>query len=38
MQIEGYIKEFTQLTNINRNITTDNPNDQFIIEMAYQKD
>ena len=37
VQIEGYIKEFTQLTNINRNITTDNPNDQFIIENGISK-
>ena len=37
VQIEGYIKDFTQLTNINRNMTTDNATDQFIIESGMSK-
>jgi len=35
-QIEGYIKDFTQLTNINRNMTS-NADDQFIIESGVAK-
>ncbi len=37
VQIEGYIKDFTQLTNINRNMTTNNAIDQFIIESGISK-
>lgn len=35
-QIEGYIKDFTQLTNINRNMTS-NADDEFIIESGVAK-
>ena len=35
-QIEGYIKDFTQLTNINRNMTS-NADDEFIIENGVAK-
>ena len=35
-QIEGYIKDFTQLTNINRNMTS-NTDDEFIIESGVAK-
>ena len=35
-QIEGYIKDFTQLTNINRNMTS-NSDDEFIIETGLAK-
>ena len=35
-QIEGYIKDFTQLTNINRNMTS-NADDEFIIETGVAK-
>ena len=35
-QIEGYIKEFTQLTNINRDMTSNN-DDEFIIESGVAK-
>ncbi|MBT3621254.1 MAG: TonB-dependent receptor [Flavobacteriales bacterium] len=35
-QIEGYIKDFTQLTNINRNMTS-NDDDEFIIESGVAK-
>ena len=35
-QIEGYIKDFTQLTNINRNMTS-NVDDEFIIESGVAK-
>ncbi len=35
-QIEGYIKDFTQLTNINRNMTS-NSDDEFIIESGIAK-
>jgi len=35
-QIEGYIKDFTQLTNINRNMTS-NEDDEFIIESGVAK-
>ncbi|MAW21344.1 MAG: TonB-dependent receptor [Flavobacteriales bacterium] len=35
-QIEGYIKDFNQLTNINRNMTS-NTDDQFIIESGIAK-
>ncbi|MBT5090501.1 MAG: TonB-dependent receptor [Flavobacteriales bacterium] len=34
--IEGYIKDFTQLTNINRNMTS-NADDEFIIESGVAK-
>ena len=36
IQIEGYIKDFTQLTNINRNITSNNDN-TYIIESGIAK-
>jgi len=36
LQIEGYIKDFTQLTNINRNMTSNN-DDEFIIESGIAK-
>ena len=35
-QIEGYIKDFTQLTNINRDMTSNN-DDEFIIESGVAK-
>tara|TARA_B100001250_G_scaffold25098_1_gene20827 strand:- start:2020 stop:4284 length:2265 start_codon:yes stop_codon:yes gene_type:complete len=35
-QLEGYIKDFTQLTNINRNMTS-NTDDEFIIESGISK-
>ncbi len=35
-QLEGYIKDFTQLTNINRNMTS-NTDDEFIIESGVAK-
>ena len=35
-QLEGYIKDFTQLTNINRNMTS-NADDEFIIESGVAK-
>jgi hypothetical protein len=35
-QIEGYIKDFNQLTNINRNMTS-NDDDEFIIESGIAK-
>ena len=35
-QLEGYIKDFTQLTNINRNMTS-NSDDEFIIESGVAK-
>jgi hypothetical protein len=35
-QVEGYIKDFTQLTNINRNMTS-NTDDEFIIETGIAK-
>tara|TARA_B100000287_G_scaffold408855_1_gene435650 strand:- start:372 stop:1232 length:861 start_codon:yes stop_codon:yes gene_type:complete len=35
-QIEGYIKDFTQLTNINRNMTS-NSDDEFLIETGIAK-
>ena len=35
-QLEGYIKNFTQITNINRNMTS-NSDDQFIIESGIAK-
>lgn len=35
-QIEGYIKDFTQLTNINRDMTSNNDN-EFIIESGIAK-
>ena len=35
-QLEGYIKDFTQITNINRNMTS-NSDDQFIIESGIAK-
>ena len=35
-QIEGYVKDFTQLTNINRNMTS-NADDEFIIENGVAK-
>ena len=36
LQIEGYIKDFTQLTNINRNMTSNNDS-EFIIERGLAK-
>ena len=36
-QLEGYLKDFSQLTNLNRNMTSDNENDQFIIESGISK-
>jgi hypothetical protein len=36
LQLEGYIKDFTQLTNINRNMTS-NTDDEFIIESGIAK-
>jgi len=36
LQIEGYIKDFTQLTNINRNMASNN-DDEFIIESGIAK-
>ena len=36
LQLEGYIKDFTQLTNINRNMTS-NADDEFIIENGIAK-
>ncbi len=36
LQLEGYIKDFTQLTNINRNMTS-NDDDEFIIESGIAK-
>ena len=36
IQIEGYIKDFTQLTNINRNITSNNDN-TYIVESGIAK-
>ena len=35
-QIEGYIKDFTQLTNVNRDMTSNN-DDEFIIESGVAK-
>jgi hypothetical protein len=35
-QLEGYIKEFTQLTNINRNMTSNN-DDEFVVESGVAK-
>ena len=35
-QLEGYIKDFTQLTNINRNMTS-NTDDEFVIESGIAK-
>ena len=35
LSIEGYRKNFTQQTNINRNKTSNDPNDDFIIETGY---
>ena len=35
-QLEGYIKDFTQITNINRNMTS-NTDDQFVIESGIAK-
>ncbi len=35
-QLEGYIKDFTQLTNINRNMTS-NTDNQFIVERGVAK-
>ena len=35
-QLEGYIKDFTQLTNINRNMTS-NADDEFIVESGVAK-
>ena len=35
-QLEGYIKDFTQLTNINRNMTS-NADDEFVIESGVAK-
>ena len=35
-QIEGYIKDFTQLTNVNRDMTSNN-DDEFIIESGIAK-
>ncbi len=35
-QLEGYLKDFTQLTNINRNMTS-NSDDQFIVEQGFAK-
>lgn len=36
LQIEGYIKDFTQLTNINRNMTSNSDN-EFVIESGIAK-
>ena len=36
LQLEGYLKDFTQLTNINRNMTS-NTDDEFIIESGIAK-
>jgi len=35
-QLEGYIKDFTQITNVNRNMTS-NTDDQFVIESGIAK-
>lgn len=35
-QLEGYIKDFTQLTNINRNMTS-NTDDEFVVESGIAK-
>ncbi len=36
-QVEGYIKDFTQLTNINRNNISNDVGDQFIVETGIAK-